>query len=316
MSQIRNLAKQLKLGKLKYNLYHLPIKLAQKWSRLDSYIDLQAMLEMENATYKLRSLHTDHLPKLDIYFLTGKKYWYQTCFCAYSMARFSPDHQICPIIYDDGSLAKPYQDEILRIFPNAKIFLKTEVEATIENYLPIAKFPYLRERRLNYPNMRKVTDIHTGSQGWKLVLDSDMLFFQTPKILLDWLQNPQNPCHMIDVETSYGYSPALMSSLANAEIADRLNVGICGLNSTDLDWEKIEYWCKTMIEAEGTHYYQEQALVAMLMAGQSCTVAPASEYIVMPTQSEAMQPQAILHHYVADSKPWYFRYAWKHIHTL
>jgi hypothetical protein len=24
-------------------------------------------------------------------------------------------------------------------------------------------------------------------------------------------------------------------------------------------------------------------------------------------------PKAVLHHYVADSKSWYFRYGWKHI---
>jgi hypothetical protein len=104
-----------------------------------------------------------------------------------------------------------------------------------------------------------------------------------------------------------------MQALAGAPIADRLNVGICGLKSEDIDWEQLEYWCKTMIETHGTHYYQEQALIAMLMAGQPCTVAPTEDYIVMPNQAEGMDPRAILHHYVADSKPWYFRYGWQHI---
>jgi hypothetical protein len=118
---------------------------------------------------------------------------------------------------------------------------------------------------------------------------------------------------MVDVETCYGYSNALMTFLAQAEIPERLNVGICGLKSEDIDWEQLEHWCKTMIEQQGTHYYQEQALVAMLMAGKPCAVAPDEDYIVMPNREEVIQPKAVLHHYVADSKPWYFRYGWKHI---
>lgn len=118
---------------------------------------------------------------------------------------------------------------------------------------------------------------------------------------------------MVDVENSYGYSNSLMVSLTQAEIPKQLNVGICGLKSEEIDWDKLEFWCKTTIEQEGTHYYQEQALTAMLMAGHSCAVAPKEEYIVMPSREEAIAPKAILHHYVAGSKPWYFRYGWKHV---
>jgi len=118
---------------------------------------------------------------------------------------------------------------------------------------------------------------------------------------------------MVDVETAYGYSETLMSSLALAGIPERLNVGICGLKSDDIDWEQLEHWCKTLIKQQGTHYYQEQALVAMLMAGKTCVVAPTEDYIVMPPLEEVMNPHAVLHHYVANSKSWYFRYGWKHV---
>jgi hypothetical protein len=117
---------------------------------------------------------------------------------------------------------------------------------------------------------------------------------------------------MIDTETAYGYSDALMQDLAKVKIPERINIGICGLRSEALDWHELEYWCKTLIEREGTHYYQEQAMIAMLMARQACTVMPEQTYIVMPDRTEVLRPKAILHHYVSTSKPWYFRYAWKH----
>jgi hypothetical protein len=310
-----SLAKKLKLGKLKYKLYYAPKNLICSLTRKDAWIDLWSQLQMERAIYNLSPLQSsiNKSTILNIYFLTGEKYWYQTCFCAYSMSKQIEKFDIRPIIYDDGSLDRTHQNKIIRILPNAKFILRQEIEEKINKYLPENKFPYLRERRINYPNIRKLTDIHVGSYGWKLVLDSDMLFFRTPHILLDWLKSPKQPCHMVDVETSYGYSSILMETLADAKISELINVGICGLKSDDIDWEKLEYWCKTMIKKEGKSYYQEQALVAMLMAGKSCIVSPASDYIVMPDRDEVIEPKAILHHYVADSKSWYFRYGWRHI---
>ncbi|BAY18538.1 hypothetical protein NIES21_43850 [Anabaenopsis circularis NIES-21] len=313
---IRQLAKQWGLGAIAYKLYYAPKSFLEKISRQGSIniaIDYLSRLQMEAAADKLPTVavQTSAL-SLDIYFLSGRKFWYQTCFCAYSMQQHT-NLILRPIIYDDSSLDQQYQKKIKRIFPHAEIILLSEVEERLEQYLPQSKFPYLRERRLNYPNLKKLTDIHIGSQGWKLVLDSDMLFFHPPDLLIEWLKSPQQPCHMVDVETSYGYSQSLMSSLAQAEIPERLNVGICGLKSENIDWEKLEYWCKKMIEQQGTHYYQEQALIAMLMSSQPCTVAPATDYVVLPNQAEVIQPKVVLHHYVSESKSWYFRYGWKHI---
>lgn len=313
---IRQLAKQWGLGAIAYKLYYAPKAFVERILRqgaINMTTDYWSRLQMEAAADQLPPVQVIASSEfLDIYFLSGRKFWYQTCFCAYSMQQYT-NLPLRPIIYDDGSLDQKYQHKIKRIFPHAKIIFLSEVEERLDKYLPENKFPYLRERRLNYPNLKKLTDIHIGSQGWKLVLDSDMLFFNTPDFLLEWLKSPQKPCHMVDVETSYGYSQVLMSSLAQAEIPERLNVGICGLKSEEIDWKKLEYWCQTMIEQEGTHYYQEQALVAMLMAAKDCMVTPDEDYIVMPKREEVIKPKAVLHHYVADSKSWFFRYAWKHI---
>lgn len=310
------LAKTLSLGSIVYRTYHKPKSFVKECLRRGAnnmVIDYWSQIQMEQAAYHLFNV-SKHKDKdtFNIYFLSGQRFWYQTCFCAYSMAQ-NTDVNLRPIIYDDGTLTRKYIEAIQRIFPYAVVVGVKEIEEQVNQHLPISKFPYLRERRANYPNIRKLTDIHIGSQGWKLVLDSDMLFFRQPTFLIDWLKSPLQPCHMVDTETSYGYSDNLMSSLAQAKLPDRLNVGICGLNSSAIDWEQLEFWCKTLIEQEGTHYYQEQALVAMMLANHSCMVAPAEDYIVMPDRAEAILPKAILHHYVSDSKPWYFRYGWKHI---
>ncbi|MGC1309739.1 MAG: hypothetical protein WA885_21150 [Phormidesmis sp.] len=310
----QTVSRQLNLGRTFYWLYYRPrgfLKKTLQRGIISSAIDNRAQRVMEATAYQLTPLKLQP-PYYDIHFLSGDRFWYQTTFCAYSMAQYS-NVSVRPIVYDDGSFSVARQAEFRRIFPNAQIYSKAELDQRVEAYLPSHKFPYLRERRENYPNIRKLIDVHVGSEGWKLVLDSDMLFFKAPEALLEWLKLPQQPCHMVDTETSYGYSKSLMESLTGVSVSDRLNVGICGLNSSDIDWQMLEHWCKTLIEREGTHYYQEQALVAMLMAGQECQVVSETDYIVMPDKNEAVSPKAVLHHYVADSKPWYFRYGYKHL---
>lgn len=312
---LRQLSKQWKLGALLYQLYYAPkgfITSLMREGVVNRAMMTIARNQMEQAAYQLEPFPASSPPAFDIHFLSGQKFWYQTCFCAYSMIAQSGVY-LRPVIYDDGTLTQPFRDAIRRIFPNAQIIDTEMIEAQLDRVLPTQKFPTLRSRRLEYFNLRKLTDIHAGSDGWKLVLDSDMLFFHRPDFLLNWLKAPEMPCYMVDVDNAYGYSEELMTRLAGATIPERVNVGICGLNSHAIDWEELEHWCKTLIETEGTNYYQEQAMIAMLIARFPNAIAPENEYVLMPKRAEVKRPQAVMHHYVSTSKPWYFRDGWQHI---
>jgi hypothetical protein len=249
-------------------------------------------------------------PALTVHLLTGNRFWYQTAFCLHSFA-LAAGRRVDAVIYDDGTLQPGQRENLKRICPGTRFIDQTEIRGRLDALLPRERYPVLRERWGNYPNIRKLTDPHLGSSGWKLVLDSDLLFFNPPALLTRWLDAPATPLHAIDVQRSYGYSDELLSSLADAPLADRLNVGLCGLNSDELDWEKIEWLCATLIARERTNYYLEQALVAVLLAGRDCTVAPAAEYLTLPRPPEALSCRAVMHHYVADSKRWYFQTNWR-----
>jgi hypothetical protein len=105
-----------------------------------------------------------------------------------------------------------------------------------------------------------------------------------------------------------------MERLAAAPIPPLVNVGLCGLRSESLDWDELESWCRELIAKEKTSYYLEQALVAMLAArAQPCAIAPAADYVTKPERAEALQPTAVMHHYVAESKRWYFQHGWRDV---
>jgi len=248
---------------------------------------------------------------LPIYFLTGKNYLYQTLFCIKSLVKVSSE-KFNFILVDDGSFDSEFIIGIRQHLRNCKILQKEEIQQNLNSVIPETEYPYLHKKRKEYPHIKKLTDVHTSSKHeWKVVIDSDMLFWNEPKEFINWLKKPSNPIFMLDCEESYGYSKSLMKELCKSEIYDFLNVGIIGLNSTKINWNNLENWSKTMEEKEGTSYYLEQALSAMLVGNQPSTVLPKTEYIVNPTKDQVLNHTGCLHHYVDLSKEHYYTFAWK-----
>jgi hypothetical protein len=312
------IASRLRLGRLLYLCWHTPRGFIGRCGRegaLNLLFAAHGRRAMEAAASKIPPGEPARECSPEIYFLTGAKFWYQTAFCAYSLM-CATRYPFRIVLVDDGTLTAHQARSLLRIFPGSHMQGPIHTERCLDTHLPTQRFPMLRHRRLVYPHLRKLTDVHVGSAGWKLVLDSDMLFFYEPLALLDWLHAPDRPCHMIDLEDAYGYSRALMTELAGVPIPKRVNVGVCGLRSDMIDWERVEHWCRSLTEREGTHYLLEQALVAMLIADQPCVSLPTDRYVVRPSRAETEAPTAALHHYVAEAKSWYFRFGWQSFQRL
>jgi hypothetical protein len=250
---------------------------------------------------------------LRFHLLTGRRFWYQTMFCLHSLVR-AIGEPLHAVVNDDGTLDSEHVRRLERLGPAVRIRLQSDIVARLDRHLPIARFPVLRELWRSFVLIRKLTDVHAGNIGWQLFVDSDLLFFRRPDFLLDWLVSPDRPLHAVDCTESYGYSRALMERLAGAPIPPLVNTGLCGLNSDTLDWPLIEAWCRELIARERRHYYLEQALVAMLSArAPSRAFAPAGDYVTLPGRAEVEDPRAVMHHYVAESKRWYFRRGWRHV---
>ena len=308
-----SLSRRFGLGRLAYWLYHAPrgfIKRCAVEGPLNLWLSARGQKAMERAAGSLPPTPTAGIDAPGVTFLTGAKFWYQTAFCAVSLLR-TAGRPLGVEVLDDGTLTGAQANELTRVLPGVRIHPIAEVLQRLDEYLPADRYPSLRARRLVYPHLRKLTDVHAGHTGWRLVLDSDMLFHRRPDELLGWLASPDRPCHMLDVENAYGYSSNLLTELAGGPVPDRVNVGVCGLKSDDIDWNQLENWCSLTLEREGSHYLQEQALTALLVTGGDRLALSKSEYVVRPTATETKHPTVALHHYVAESKAWYFRFGWQ-----
>ncbi len=293
-------------------LYRIPLSNYKKIKRLGGFYSYHKMTlgmkKMQKASKGIPPIlsATNGLP---IYFLTGKNYLYQTLFCAYSLSKASKE-QFQFTLVDDGSFDEEIINRIHNQMPGTKIITKEMIEINLSKLVLKEKYPYLYNKRKVYPHIKKLTDVHSVSDNsYKLVLDSDMLFWRDPADLIKWLKNPSGCLHMIDCEESYGYTAGLMKELSGADIPEKVNVGAIGLNSNNINWEALNLWVKKLEEKEGTSYFLEQALSAMIIAKQpSKTILDSKDYIVNP---ERMQHEDILHHYVDLSKKYYFEKAWK-----
>lgn len=231
-----------------------------------------------------------------------------TAFCAYSLLR-SSESDIQPNIMDDGSLSGPACIELHRILPGAVFLGPKECSERVHTHLARSRFPALHAMRDDLPLMRKLMDLHAGSSGWKLFLDSDILFFRDPQWMIAWLQQPRQPVYMHDYQNSYGYSAALLEKLLGAPMPPMVNTGLCGLRSDAIDWTQLEHWAARLLAKEGVNHFSEQCLVAMLMHKTGGVGAP-RDYLVRPSETESKHPSAVMHHYVAESRTWYHILGW------
>ena len=313
----KTVARRAGLGKILLYSVHRPLGLMRKscleGGPLEQRRTEQARLQMVEAARSLPSLSLPPIGQnFEVHFLTGAKYWYQTLFCAWSM-QLHANAVIKPVLYDDGTLSDELVTQFRDVMPSTALVPYAEITERLEDALPASKYPELRARRLTYPHLRKLTDVHAGRSGWSLVLDSDMLFFREPRFVLDWLKEPTRRCHMLDVEESYGYPIELMNRLAGKPVLRMVNVGMCGFKSETIDWDRLEYWCRSLVAAGKMQYLLEQALTAMLLSQSECSAAPKADYRVKPDLAEGRTPTAVLHHYVAESKRSYFQFGWRHV---
>lgn len=312
----RHAVRDLGLGRLAYRALFAPLGAVRQSIALGGPLEQRRMerghTEMMAAAATLPALREPPAgPDAEVAFLSGNRFWHQTVFCFVSLQHVVP-FKITPVIYDDGSTTQDVRDQVRAVIPWVRFVDAPEIEARLDRVLPECDFPALRARRRQYPHLRKLTDIHAGAAGFRMVLDSDMLFYRRPDALIAWFKGPY-ALYMQDIVTSYGYPRALLNELAGGPLPEKVNVGLYALDSGRLDWRRIETWCAQQLSRVGPHYLQEQALTAMAMVGLGATALPSADYVVLPDLAEGRDPKAILHHYVMQSKRSYFLNGWQRV---
>ncbi|AVP99882.1 hypothetical protein C7S18_23075 [Ahniella affigens] len=306
------------LGRLWYQLWHRPkaryaeLKKHGGWS---GYRALQAgQRHLAEAAAGLPARQDLSLGKQSVTLnvMTGARYWDQTSACLWTLAQHSQQHFRIRIL-DDGSLSAAHCAVLQRLSPELSIQSEAQARARVAEFLPAQRYPTLSGLWFRYKHIRKIIDAHLGRNDFNLVLDSDMLFFARPKALLDYLETPHGGIAMIDCAESYGYPRAELDRLCGGSVPTPVNVGVLGMPSGELDWDHIEYWAKALIAGFGPHYFLEQTLSAMLLAGMPHRFLPRDDYLVIAGANAQAEHTACLVHYVDASKRQYYDRNWQQV---
>lgn len=311
------------LGRLLYFLYYRPMGFLKQRIREGGFIEwwktergrrqmekAAAVLRCEASDFRFKMEHAATPKQFALHMLVGNRFWFMAAFALKSLQR----RIIRPIrahLYDDGTLGSFQRDRLSDLGVEVIIYGCTDIEARMEECLPEGRYPYIRERRRNLPPFKKLLDPHVGSSGAKLMMDADILFFDEPTELLEWFDNPVGMLCATDMQENYGYTRSLMEGLVGRSMPLAVNSGITGFKSESLDWDKLEYWCREMITREGTSYYLDQALVAMLCSQGPFVQLGAERYITGPSDVQVLDKVGVVQHYVDLSKKEYFRSAWR-----
>lgn len=267
--------------------------------------------EMEKAAERLPACDTKGKnPELKVWFLSGKEHWYQTAVCAWTLQRWSA-YKIIPVIVDDGSLSREIHESLMQQFPKLKAWSKQECDQKFAEMFPRKKYPKLSGWRERQVLFRKLTDVFGRGEEWRLLFDSDVLFYSQPAEMDALLHAKETIFCQKDCWESYGYPRPLMESLAGAKLPEAINIGILYFNGKFIDWDKVEHWVGELERRHGRAYNITQGTFAMILAGRDVKLLDQEDYKVYPRNPAKAEKPPVCGHYVADSKPWYFGKGWK-----
>lgn len=207
---------------------------------------------------------TDSTNAVEVHTLTSSNdvlntLWSLKSFYFYSKKQYS----LC--IHDDGSLKSTDIELFQEHFPNARIIRRDFANQVTSEKLK--GFPYLSKWRNENPFALKAVDFVTFANSDRVIsLDSDILFFDAPNVLLERVDTPEYLFNTLNKDWRYGYSPELEDLQANVnfDVIPLINSGLGLIHSKSIVYEQLEKYLQ--IPGITSHPYggrSEQALFAL-----------------------------------------------------
>jgi hypothetical protein len=251
---------------------------------------------------------------LEVSYLTGAKYWHQTIFCAYSLAKIL-NGRIKVNIYSDGTLSDMQGQYIKRALPNTQLITSEEISKLINERLPEKVFPLLRSLREQNPFLRKLIDMRINKR-YIIQLDSDMLFFNRPDELIEAYRTDNNYFMQDTIPaSSYVLPEDIISKKLNIPIHEKINSGILAYDSGKIDWHFVEQTCAYLVQTvQSVHLPTlEQTMNAIIISQLNGAPLKPTYHILYDSDVREIHPSDIVRHYIFKAKLPYFTSEWKKI---
>ena len=143
-------------------------------------------------------------------------------------------------VHDDGTLGAAHEEAIKSVLPST-IFVR-KPDADSEMQAALSGYDLCLKARDHYaPSLKFFDAWHYSDEKPYLVIDTDILFYDRPDMMLNWTDGElAGSWFMDDLATSYVISPDEFYELAATKMWPKVNSGICMVQPGMIDLEFTE----------------------------------------------------------------------------
>jgi hypothetical protein len=307
-------------GKVYYDYVHRPCRFVRRFFAYDGFVQ-KHVNQREAGKMRAAALQLHFPPpegggKHFAHYLTGQSHWHMSVYAAASLV-MQTRGVVQPVFHNDGTLDRALAARLQGIFPAAQFVLQEEQQKLMVEHVPADRFPVLNKLWREFVLFRKLFCIHLWRNGWKLCLDSDMLFWRSPEFLLDWLESPDEAVCMRDIDYAYSVSPEVVDAIAGKAVPTLINTGVIGLHSGMVDPNELEGRARKLLESRGYRvHFLEQTMTAMMLASRPFKFAPPGDYCIPQAVADCSPVSAVCQHYIPVTRGWMYRKGWRYVHVL
>jgi hypothetical protein len=238
-----------------------------------------------------------------VHLLTGRDDWLLACWMLASWFH-ATQRNWRVFMHDDGQMPAEALGAIEKMLPGITRIAAGEADVKVNAAL--AGYPACRDYRLAHPLARKIFDVPLLSTAERfIILDSDVLFFRKPEVILRWCENGKDECWFNeDASDVLPISREEAREKLGIEIWPRVNSGLCLLERPAIDLELCDKALRETSLLTGHVWLVEQALFAICASARNRGGLLPSEYEV--SLEKKARPGAVARHYVGAVRQRFF----------
>ncbi len=201
---------------------------------------------------------------VEVHVLTSSGDWLNALWAIRSLLRVWPE-PLAVVVHDDGSLTAGQAATLLGALPGVRLVSRTAADREVDAAL--AAFPRCQAFRRTNALAAKLFDFrHFLNADVMLLLDSDVLFFDTPVELLNAAKaSPTVNVFNAGQRSMYTLPPEELRRLTGLEIPERLNSGLAIVARESMRLEWLEEFLG-LPGIMGHHWRIEQTLYTLCAA--------------------------------------------------
>jgi len=205
-------------------------------------------------------------------------------------------------IHDDGSMGEEEIKTLKGYFPDIRVLLRKDVDE--DSIARIGPYEHVARMRRKFVYGVKFTDPHYYAPTPNFILlDSDVVFYKRPDVLMDWAENQRDACHFNqDPGECYCVDTEDIQPLYSFPIWRNVNAGLLLLRREALDLEVAEKFLANLAKtiSPKRYFVMEQTMQAVMMSAYGKGGPLDWEYRVL---WDCYAPKGVVSgHYVGEGK--------------